>query len=139
MPRAVKTVPVARAEAKLYLAKANQFLGGAVSALEEGKHDLSMLDSVHAAISSADAVTVAIAGLRSADPDHQRAADLLEQVVGSSAQLRTHVRQLRELLAKKNMVEYESRRTTQKEAIDAQHRAERLVTWAREIVEGATP
>ena len=136
MPRA-KTVVARRSEAKVYLAKAQQFLDECRSAGGAARHDATMLTALHAAISAADATTVALAGRRSSDPDHQRAADLLEQVAGSSEDLKAHVRQLRDLLAKKNVVEYESRRATAREAADASRRAERFVEWAREIVERA--
>jgi HEPN domain-containing protein len=135
--RAGKTAEASAAEAKLYAAKASQFLELASQAREFGFHDGAMLNAVHAAISATDAVTVALARRRSFDSDHQRAADLLEQVAGQSPELKTRLRQLRELLARKNAVEYESRRVTAREAADAVQRAERFVAWAVETVERA--
>lgn len=117
-----------------YLSKAEQFLEEATIAAEASRHDAAMLNAVHAAISASDAVTVVLAGRRSADPDHQRAADLLEQVAGSSTEIRTRVRQLRGILARKNSVEYEARRATGKDAADAVARAARFVGWAAETV-----
>lgn len=132
-----KSVSVARAEARLYAGKARQFLDEALAALEESRFDAALLNAIHAAISASDAVTVALAGRRSADPDHQRAADLLEEVAGRSEAIKTRARQLRTLLAKKNVVEYESRRTTAKEGKEAVDRATRLVDWADETVRRA--
>lgn len=123
-----------RAEARLYLEKARQFAEEARLARERSHHDAAMLDAIHAAISAADAVTVALAGRRSADPDHQRAADLLEQVAPSSEEVRATVRQVRALLRSKNTVEYESRRATAREAADAVRRAERIVDWAATLL-----
>lgn len=96
-----------------------------------------MLTAIHAAISASDAVTVALAGRRSADPDHQRAADLLEEVASGSEEIRTRVRQIRALLAQKNVVEYESRRATSSEAGESVRRAERIVAWAGELIDRA--
>jgi hypothetical protein len=96
-----------------------------------------LLNAIHAAISALDAVTAALAGLRSADPDHQRAVDLLEEVASGSEEITTRVRQTRQLLARKNMVEYESRRATAKEARDAVERASRIVDWAAVTVRRA--
>jgi hypothetical protein len=96
-----------------------------------------MLNAIHAAISASDAVTAVLAERRSADPDHQRAVDLLEEVAGQSGEIKTRVRQLRMLLGKKNVVEYESRRATAREATDSVERAERFVEWAKEIVRRA--
>jgi len=128
---------VARRESKLFLAKAGQFLESGGNAAMSGLHDAAMLNAVHAAISAADAVTAALVGIRSADPDHQRVADLLEQVAGESTEIRNHVRQLRDLLARKNAVAYESRMTRVREATDGLRRAERLVEWAGQVVERA--
>jgi hypothetical protein len=53
--------------------------------------------------------------------------------VSSEARLR----QLRALIAKKNTVEYESRRARAKEAAEAVARATRIVEWAGETVRRA--
>jgi HEPN domain-containing protein len=137
MPKRRKTVAVSRAEARLYLEKAQQFLSEGRSALERSQYDAAMLNAIHAAISASDAVTAVLAERRSADPDHQRAVDLLEEVAGQSGEIKTRVRQLRMLLGKKNVVEYESRRATAREATDSVERAERFVEWAKEIVQRA--
>ncbi len=137
MPRAAKNVPVARMEAKLYLAKAEEFLQEARAAAQASRHDAAMLNAIHAAISAGDAVTIVLAGRRSADADHQRAVDLLEEVAGSSAEIKGKARQVRALLAKKNIVQYESRRATAGEAGNAVDRAGRIVGWATETVRRA--
>lgn len=132
-----KTATVARAEGRLYLDKAEQFLAEAVSAQAAVRWDAALLNAIHASISAADAVTAVLAGRRSTDPDHQRAADLLEQVAGPDPAIKERVRQLRALLSQKNLVEYESRRATPREAKDAVMRAQRLVDWASEVVQRA--
>lgn len=129
-----KTAQTRRVEATLYFDKAVQFLEQARSGVEAGRNDATLLDAIHAAISAADAVTIALAGVRSSDPDHQRAADLLEEVAGGGSEARERARQLRALLARKNAVEYESRKATTKDARDGVERASRIVEWAREIV-----
>ncbi len=126
-----------RSEARLYLAKAQQFSAEAIAAINNSRNDAAMLNAVHAAISATDAVGVALAGRRSTDPDHQRAADLLQEVGGRSRGIVSHVRQLRMLLAKKNLVEYESRQASAKEAREAVQRAERIVRWASQTIEAA--
>lgn len=129
-----KVVKTARSQAALYLGKAQEFGSEARAALESGRYDAAMLSAVHAAISGGDAVAVAFAGVRSADPDHQRAVDLLSDVARGSTDIAARAKQLRALLQKKNLVEYESRRATAKEAADAVERAERLVRWATTTV-----
>ena len=78
-----KTAQVRRNEAPLYLDKAVQFLEQGRSGLDAGRNDAALLDAIHAAISATDAVTTALAGVRSTDPDHQRAADELLRVCRS--------------------------------------------------------
>ena len=78
---------------------------------------------------------MALAGERSADPDHLRAVTLLEQVAGTSEPVRMRARQLRMLIEKKSAVEYESRRASGDEASQAIERAGRIVSWARDAVE----
>jgi HEPN domain-containing protein len=129
-----KTTQVRRAEAQLYLDKAVQFIEQARSGLDADRNDAALLDAIHAAISGTDAATVALAGVRSTDPDHQRAADLLEEVAGSGPEGRERARQLRTLLARKNTVEYESRKASVKDARDGVERAGRIVDWAKEVL-----
>jgi HEPN domain-containing protein len=137
MVRRPKTVSVSRAEARLYLAKAEQFSAEAGAALGGARNDAAMLNAIHAAVSAVDAVTAALTGLRSADPDHQRAIDLLEEVASGSDEVKARARQVRQLLARKNIVEYESRRATAKEARQAVERAKRVLTWAAQTVRRA--
>jgi HEPN domain-containing protein len=132
-----KTSQVRRGEARLYLDKAVQFIEQARSGLDAGRNDAALLDGIHAAISGTDAVTIALSGVRSTDPDHQRAADLLEEVAASAPQNRERARQLRALLARKNTVEYESRKASVKDARDGVEKAGRIVDWAKDVLEKA--
>jgi HEPN domain-containing protein len=137
MTRGPKTAEVSRSESTLYLRKAGQFAGAAQDALLASRHDAALLNAVHAAISSGDAITAALAGRRSADPDHQRAVDLLEQVVGRGTEQQAHLQQIRMLIAKKNEAEYESRGATPREADEAVKRANRVLAWAKRLVADA--
>ena len=129
-----KTVQVRRGEARLYLDKAVQFIEQARSGLDADRNDAALLDAIYAAISCADAATIALAGVRSTDPDHQRAADLLEEVAATASEGRERARQLRALLARKNTVEYESRKASVRDARDGVERAGRIVDWAKEVL-----
>ena len=68
--------------------------------------------------------------VRSTDPDHLRAADLLQSVTGDGER----ARQLRGLIGLKNEVEYQSARTSAKAATDGIARSERFVGWVREML-----
>lgn len=126
----VRSQPADRTHARTYLGKANEFLAAARIAQAARQYDAGLLLAIHSGISSSDAVTVALAGLHSKDPDHLKAADLLESIAARSANIRARAAQLRSLLKMKNTVEYEERRTTSAEAIDGLKRAERLAEWA---------
>lgn len=123
-----------RREARVLLAKGREFLASAQAAADEERHDASLLNAVHAAIVASDAVCVALLGRRSSDPDHQRAADLLEDVVDVEPDARVRARQLRSLIAKKTFVAYEARRATAAEARDGLERASRFVAWTEEAL-----
>lgn len=132
-----KTAQVRRSESRLYLQKASELLQEARSGLEMNRYDAALLNAIHAGINAADAATIALAGVRSSDPDHQRAADLLEEALARDDESRDRVRQLRALLSRKNAVEYESRRASAKDAHDGVERAGRLVLWATDIIGNA--
>ncbi len=132
-----KRVSVPRSHAVSHLAKAEQFLTAAEAAEGESLHDAAMLDAIHAAISASDAATIALARVRSTDPDHARAADLLDEVSSGPGAARAASRQLRQLLSRKSTVEYQSRRSNRADATDALKRARRLVDWAREVIAAA--
>ena len=136
-PKAKRT-SAPRSSASAHIAKAEQFLRAAERAADQAEYDAVMLNAIHAGISATDAVTIAMAGLRSTDPDHQRAADLLQEVAGASGEIRAQVNQLRRLLSRKNLVEYEARRARAAESSDSLKRASRFVAWARAIVGSST-
>jgi len=128
---------VEKARARIYLGKANEFLAAARTARDAQQSDAALLLAIHAGLSACDAVTVALAGVRSTDPDHLRAADLLETVASGSSEVRERADQLRGLLKMKNLVEYEDRRVSSKEAEAGAKRAERLGGWATAQLERA--
>jgi HEPN domain-containing protein len=131
VPR-VKIIQRPRADAPGYFRKAEQFCLAATAALAQDRYDAAMLCAVHAGISCADAVCVGLGGRRSGDPDHMRAADLLETVGASSPPIKEKAQLLRSLNQLKNRVEYEDKPATRDDAEAAAKRCERLVSWAKE-------
>lgn len=134
MAKPGRTIEVPRREARVLVAKAREFLGAAKVAAAGGQHDAALLEAVHAAIAANDAVCVALLGRRSSDPDHQRAADLLENVADTEPDARGRAVQLRSLIAKKTLVAYDARRATAAEARDGVERATRFVGWTEEVL-----
>lgn len=122
----------------MFLQKAEEFPRASIRAGEAGDQDAVMLASIHAAITANDAVCVAMLGKHSTDPDHQRAVDLLESVGDRAPGVGPRAGQLRALIKRKNLVEYEARRASVAEARDALERATRFVSWARDVIGQAT-
>jgi|SRR5215471_2863834 len=125
-----KRVRSSPATAANFLAKAEQFLAEGKEALTSQHFDSALLLAIHSAISANDAATSHIGQVRSTDPDHLRAADLLQSVTGDG----DRARQLRGLIGLKNEVEYQSARTSAKAAADGIARTERFVGWVRELL-----
>lgn len=134
MPK-VEVVLVAKGRAASYLRKAEEFCRAAAQQIEAERFDAALLCAVHAGISSADAYCVAVGSRRSKDPDHLRAADLLEEIGKSSPPVREKATQLRALVRQKNRVEYEDKPCSTSDASTAVRRCERLVAWVRSELE----
>jgi hypothetical protein len=115
--------------------KASGFLRTMELALTEGEWDGAGLAAIHAVISATDAVLAATSRLRSADPDHAAAAALLQESLGDRAQ--GVVRHLKAVIAKKNVVAYEKRAITEKEASELADHARRFLAWAAGMTGGA--
>lgn len=70
MPRHVRTKRVGAAQARSYLAKAEEFLEAARESLGSGRTIAATSLAVHAGINATDAITAARVGQRAAGPDH---------------------------------------------------------------------
>src|SRR5690349_15443832 len=101
------TTAIPPARAAVYLEKAEDFLRAATRALEDGAEDSAALLSIHAAISACDSLTVRHLGLRSTSPRHMDVLALIDQLPTSRKdELKKH---MRDLVSKKNVVEYKDR------------------------------
>jgi HEPN domain-containing protein len=126
-----RTEHLGPAASRMYSAKAEEFLRAAERSLAAGEWNAAGLGAVHAAISFADAVLVAVAGVRSKENDHGAVAALLDgRVAGFGGASR---RQLVGLLRSKNSIEYEHRLVTETEAAQFVDSARRFARWARDL------
>jgi HEPN domain-containing protein len=124
-----KTKSVGKSDAELYLAKSGQFLSTMEQAIQEMQWDSSGLQAVHSVISASDALLAFYGGVRGAEPDHRQVAGLLQDNLGKEAA--PAIRHISRVIAKKNVVEYERRRLTEKEAREMAEHARRFFTWAK--------
>ncbi len=93
------------------------------------KYDAAVVLAIHAGIGAVDAICIAIAGVRSHDPDHNKAADLLRAVGGNAFD--DQAQRLLRLLVLKNRIEYENKRATRDDADQCTRRCSNLVDSAR--------
>lgn len=133
-PRRVRSRREERGAYTNYLAKAEEFLRAALDNAASRRWNAAALAAIHAGIAAADAVLVFERGVRSAGQRHEDVLDLLATPGADRSAALTH---LRRVLARKNVVEYESRLFSQREAEEVVHHAERFLSWARARVRPA--
>ena len=103
MPSKIATVGLEKAHAVTYLRKARQLCEAAGAELDSGWFDATLILSIHAGISAADAVCIGL-GTRKNKDAHERAADLLERVGSHALEFKENANRLRTLLAIKNAI-----------------------------------
>ncbi len=111
-----------------YVAKAEEFFRSALDNATSGRWNAAALSAIHAGIAAADAVLVFEKGIRSVSQRHE---DVLDLLAGSGMDRSSALSQLRRILSRKNVVEYESRLFTRREAEEIVRQAERFLIWAR--------
>ena len=104
-------------------------------ALQDGLWNAAGLNAVHCAISACDAVLVYYTGQRSSSPQHEEAAYLLSSL-SKVPEAQQKAETLRKILHRKNLVEYEDRSLTERDADDLAKLTERFFRWAEKAVEG---
>ncbi len=129
-PKKFKTRSVARERHATYLKKAQEFLRAAESAMQVRDWDAVGLNSVHTAISAADALLVYYGGVRSTGESHHDVVGLLAQHVKDD-QLGSKTQTLSKVLAYKSLSAYEDREVTEAEGRDAAKLARRFLEWAQ--------
>jgi len=115
---------------KRYLVKAKEFLLAAQDSYARGSWNAVGLNAVHAAISANDAITVYQIGKRCVSEKHSDAVKLLLSAFPNNSEAKNQSNHLTRLIAKKNIVEYESRLFQQREAVELLKHSERFVNWA---------
>ncbi len=126
----IPTREVDHKQAALYWKKSQEFYDSMTDNYAGDRWNAAALSAIHCAISSADAILVAEAGLRSSSQKHSDLTVLLQQKVmfKGTDDAAGH---LRKILNQKNLVEYESRLFTRKEADEIVKHAERFFEWVK--------
>ena len=93
------------------------------------------MNAVHCGISSTDALTVFMIGVRHAGERHEDAVTLLHTLNLPRNTLTTKGRQLSRLLGIKSNAEYSEKLINEREASEAVRDAERYLLWIEELLQ----
>ncbi len=128
-----RTRPVERSRYRVYWNRATELRQMMRAAAERELWSAVGLNAVHCLIASADAVLVYRQQVRSAAEGHLEVVELLGRE-RELPEITTAVNHLRKGLARKNLVAYEDRELTSREAREVVEHAERFYAWAREVL-----
>jgi HEPN domain-containing protein len=134
MARKFKTVSVSKEDSGKYLNKALEFLAESNRCLSDQKWNCAGLLAIHTAISAVDSILGYVAGCRSSSSDHGDTVELVRQQLKHIEESSKQANRLSRILGKKNLVEYEAREVSQKEAAYLVEQAERFVDWVRGVM-----
>jgi len=115
-----------------YLKKATDNYEQMLAAFNASNWNAAATLAVQCAISSADAICVHKKGVRSVSQDHLDVCDLVASLPLEEAQEKS--RQLRKIIARKNLVQYECRSVHKADADEMVKVTTRVYQWVREIV-----
>ena len=131
VPKRARKRVIEKSNYRIYLQKAEEFYETMHQAKDRNNWNAVGLNGVHCTISSNDALLVFYAGIRSASEDHNVAVELLSSSV-KFPEVKSKSQILRRILAKKNLIEYENRDFTEKEALDIIKLVDRFYGWVKE-------
>lgn len=127
----ITTRKVTKAQAAVYLSKAEQFYRTMKEAEANEDWDAAGLNAVHCIISANDALLGTLHGVRPAGSRHVDAAELLRQYERDE-QAKRAVARFDRMIKKKNLIEYEGRRITAVEAGKLSSDVEKFINWVRD-------
>ncbi len=115
-----------------YLKKAADNYEQMLTAFNASNWNAAATLAVQCAISSADAICVHEKGVRSVSQDHLDVCDLVASLPLEGAQEKS--RQLRKIVARKNLVQYECRSVHKTDADEIVKVTTRVYQWVRETI-----
>jgi hypothetical protein len=107
MVREIRTRAVNRGFYAHYLKKGEEFYRAMEHSFQRGDWNACVVNAIHCAISSADALCLFYLGFRHAGEKHHDVLQLIEQIDFDSREINSKNRQLTSLLQIKNSAEYE--------------------------------
>lgn len=128
----MKTRNVDKNKYKNYLTKAEEFFDEMNDSYANKRFNATVLNAIHCAISSADALTVFYKGVRHAGERHEDVIKLLNEL--GLPDMHSKNRQLLALLDIKNSAEYEEKLMTESNASSAIKNTERFYRWVKDTL-----
>ncbi len=127
----MRTRSVDRLKYRNYLSKSEEFLATANDAFERTRYNASVLNSVHAIISAADALLVFVKGFRYAGTRHEEAVELFSTIFPGDREHGKNVSRFGTILSIKNKTEYLEVLLSSKDATDALRDATRFLSYVK--------
>lgn len=131
--REIKIRQEDRSAASEYLKKAADNYEQMLAAFNASNWNAAATLAVQCAISSADAVCVYGKGVRSVSQDHFDVCDLVAGLPLEGAEEKS--KQLRKIIARKNLVQYECRSVNKSDADEMVKVTTRFYQWVRKTIE----
>jgi HEPN domain-containing protein len=132
-PKKIPSRGIEKGKYRIYLNKAQDFYRAMQRSLKDGNWTSAGLEAVHCAISATDALLAFAGGIRCTSQDHGDAAYLLAQIIRSPEATKQSTHFLH-IIEAKNIVEYEDRRFTPKEAEEVAKHVERYFSWVKSFL-----
>ncbi len=120
-------------EYKKFLKKADEFFEIMQQSLKNEKWNATGLNAIHTGISANDALLTFHFGLRSISPKHDDAVKLLISMMNRD-DTEIKAKHIRRLISVKNLVEYDGRLLSRREAESLAKHAERFLVWVRSLL-----
>ena len=133
MTEKFKIVKSSKEDYKKFLKKADEFYEMMQQSLAKEKWNAVGLNAIHAGISANDALLTFYFGLRSISPKHDDAVKLLISMMKRD-DVEAKAKHLRRLISTKNLVEYDGRLLSRREAESLAKHAERFLAWVRSLL-----
>ena len=118
---------------KKFLRKAEEFYEMMQHSLMKEKWNAAGLNAIHTGISANDALLTFHFGLRSISPKHDDAVKLLISMMKRD-DTEKKAKHLRRLISAKNLVEYDGRLLSRKEAESLARHTERFLIWVKSLL-----
>lgn len=127
----MKTRLVERSKAKDYIKRAEECKNSMLRAFENGEWNSCVINAIHCAISSADALCIAKMGLRNASERHEDAVVLFLRIDPNNEEIKKNANHLSNLLKIKTDAEYGEKLFYRKDAEEMIKHAERLLNFVK--------